>query len=166
MLVKVFIYSNSFSFPIISDALEKIANHPNVSAESKLDAYEILADVLYSALDHKDIEPYFLAILRLLKSFGEDILIGNVAPGYINTQMNITKKRYENLMDKTFLSLQKTASNRDLSIMKAYNILARFTYVAKPAMCRYYTAKWAQFCLKRKAACKQVSSKISFLWNS
>ena len=131
-----------------------------MSVESKIDAYELLADVLYSALDQKDMDQYVVATLRILKSFGEDILIGNVAPGYINTQMNMTRERYKNAKDESLFNMDKPASKRDLSIMKTYGILTRFSYVAKPALFPYYTVKWAQFCLKSKSACKQVSSKL------
>ena len=131
-----------------------------MSVESKIDAYELLADVLFSTFDEKDIDQYVFATLRILKSFGEDILIGNVAPGYINTQISMTKKRYENVKDETLLSMDKPASNRNLSIMKTYDILARVSYIAKPSLFPYYASKWAQFCLKSKAACKQVSSKL------
>jgi uncharacterized protein (UPF0147 family) len=139
--------------------LNEIVNDQDVPFDVKVDAYDLLQIVLSSALDSSDMEEVRVTVLKMLISMGEDILEGDVAPGYTKIQVAATKKCFENTPDDVLFSMHSRVSDRDAMIMKAYNVLVNLSYVSKPLLYPYYTAKWAQFCLKSNVACKHVPSK-------
>jgi hypothetical protein len=146
------------------NALNEIVNGQDVPFDIKVDAYDLLHTVLYSIYSRKDssdMEEVRATVLKILNSMGEDIVDGNLAPGYTKIQVTATKSCFENTPDDVLFTMHTRVSDRDAMIMKAYNVLVNLSYVSKPLLYPYYTAKWAQFCLKSKVACKHVPSKCN-----
>jgi hypothetical protein len=142
------------------DALNEIVNNQDVPFDIKVDAYDLLQTVFYSAMDVNDMDNLRVTILNMLNSMGEDIIVDDkVAPTYLATQLTAAKTCFENTPDDVLLTMHMHVSDRDAMIMKAYNVLVNLSYYSKPLLYPYYTAKWAQFCLRSKVACKHVPSK-------
>ena len=142
-----------------TDALNEIVKHADC-VETRLNGYTLLHSILFNTCGFNDMEQLFDTIVNILKSLGENFPADDLARKDIATQVRLVKSNFVRESDDALLQMHKNSSKPNLAIMQAYNILVNLAFIVKPRIYQYFVARWAEFCLKSKVACKYVAGEV------
>ncbi|KAL3804173.1 LOW QUALITY PROTEIN: hypothetical protein HJC23_013692 [Cyclotella cryptica] len=118
-----------------------------------LDSYSLLVSLFYLA--RKDLLQAFHTCLKVLNLLGEDLPInGNVDEAELISIVSKTKRLFHEKSNEELMAHHDETSRRNIAIMQFYDQLSIVSYLAKPKLCPYFTARWAHFCLTHNVSCQ------------
>eukprot|EP00804_Cyclotella_cryptica_P021275 CCRYP_001545-RB/>CCRYP_001545-RB protein AED:0.16 eAED:0.26 QI:0/0/0/1/0/0.33/3/0/1055 len=125
-----------------------------------LDSYSLLVSLFYLA--RKDLLQAFHTCLKVLNLLGEDLPInGNVDEAELISIVSKTKRLFHEKSNEELMAHHDETSRRNIAIMQFYDQLSIVSYLAKPKLCPYFTARWAHFCLTHNVSCQYTPGKLS-----
>ncbi|KAL7478293.1 hypothetical protein ACHAW6_004062, partial [Cyclotella cf. meneghiniana] len=139
------------------EALNTLVKHAD-SLETKLDAYELQQSILFNRFDPNEMGQLLVTVIDILMSLGENVTHEDIATKDISNQVFLAKKRFDDSTDEILLHMQQVSSKNHVAIMQAYSILVAVVHIVRPKVFPYFAARWAQFCLQHRVACKHVAA--------